>query len=44
MIVMYLQTIACDAHYNYDLIVYYLFIAAPPLLMEGPIIHVLICS
>ena len=43
MIVMYLHTIACDAIIIMT-IVYHLFINAPPLLMEGPNIYVLICS
>ena len=35
MIVMYLQSIANAAHYNYDPIVYYLFIANAPLQIGG---------
>ena len=44
MIVMYLQSIANAAHYNYDPIVYCLFIDDSPLPIGGGIIYVLICS
>ena len=36
-------TAAYTANYNYDPSVFYLFIDAPPLLIGGAIIYVLIC-
>ena len=44
MIVMYLETAANAAHYNYDSIVYYLHINDSPLPIGGGIIYVLICT
>ena len=44
MIMMYLQILPVMPNYNYDPIVYNLFIANAPLPLGGGIIYVLICT